>query len=102
MDKKRLLELAGISSNMSNPSQEPYTEIPSSSDEVPAMADTGGDSFDDEDFDKEDTMMKRTIENKIPQIKELAMKGMSIEDIEEARDAFNNILELLDEDSGEY
>jgi hypothetical protein len=102
MNKKRLLELAGISSNMSNPSQEPYTEIPSSSDEVPAMSNTGDDSFSDDNFDEEDALLRRTIENVIPQIKTLAMQGMSMNDIEEAKVAFNNILELLGQESGEY
>jgi hypothetical protein len=102
MNKKRLLELAGISSNMNNPSQEPYSEIPSSSDEVPAMSDTGDDSFDDDDFDKEETMLRRTIENIIPQVKTLAMQGMSMTDIEEAKVAFNNILELLGDQDGDY
>lgn len=98
MDKKRLLELAGLGANMSNPSHEPATDVPDNKVEVPANLDTGDDKFSDDDFDKEDRMIQRALDNILPQVKELAMKGLSIEDIDEARDAFENILELLGEE----
>lgn len=98
MNKQRLLELAGIGSNMSNPSFEPATDVQDNKLELPANLDTGGDGENFDDFDKQDEMMRRTLENVLPQVKELAMQGMSFEDIEQARGAFENILELLGEE----
>ena len=38
MNLQRLRELAGVSSNMNNPSQEPYTEIPSAAEDPTGSA----------------------------------------------------------------
>lgn len=86
MNKERLLELAGLSSNLSNPSQEPYTEIPSASEEPPAHATVDDDAPDYEEEGHEDG------------IKELAMQGLHIEDVEEARDIFQRILNKMGEE----
>lgn len=102
MDRKRLLELAGVTrlgSNMSNPSHEPATDVPDNKVEIPANLDTGEENkFDDDTFDKHDEMIMRSLENILPQVKELAAKGLNIDDIEEARNTFENILELLGEE----
>jgi len=95
MNKERLMELAGISSNMSNPSHEVASDIPDNKVEPPANVQTGDDSFDDKDWDREDKGIERTLDNILPQIKTLAMKGMLSKDIEEAHDALDNILDLL-------
>ena len=95
MNKKRLMELAGIPSNMSNPSHEPATDVPDNKIEPPANQQTGEDSFDDPDWDSEDKGIERTLDNILPQIKNWAMKGMLTKNIDEAHDALDNILELL-------
>ena len=81
MDRQRLLELAGIASNMGNPSQEPNSEIPSAGEgDVNGYSETG----DDMDI--------------MDQIKQEAMRGA--EDPENACDCCQKILELLG-DNGE-
>lgn len=83
MNKQRLMELAGIASNMNNPSQEPYTEIPSSDEEPSAMSDVG---------DEQPDILE--------QVREIAERGMEGED---AREALTQILHLLsgEENGGE-
>lgn len=81
MDKKRLLELAGVSSNMSNPSQEPDSEIPGSEDPTGAPGsagyeDTGGD-------DKPNSICY--------QIKDIAERGLE----EDPQAALEEILSLI-------
>jgi len=84
MNKQRLLELAGLGSNMSNPSQEPYSEIPSAAENpIGAGGSAGYDEVGDVD-DSEDPMLK---------IKGLAEKGM--ENPEEAVASCQEILDLL-------
>lgn len=75
MDKQRLQELAGISSNMSTPSQEPYTEIPTQAEQT----------ADDE------TMP--TDENNKSEIIRLCMCGM--EDEQDPKECLAKIFSLL-------
>ena len=86
MNRQRLLELAGLSSNMSNPSHEPATDVPDNLVEPPAHAVTGGDAPDYEEEGHEDG------------IKELAMQGLHVESVEEAQDIFQRILQKMGED----
>ena len=85
MNKKRLMELAGISSNMSNPSHEPATDVPDNALDPPNVI-NGDDEPDYEEEGHEDG------------IEELAMKGLHVEDVEEARDIFQRILNKMGED----
>ena len=104
MNKQRLLELAGVSSNMNNPSQQPYTEIPGSDGPLGAGGSKGYQELggDGEDFSRDDdVLLDRTIEKMIPRIKEAAFRGMSAESKEEAHDAFREILDALGEGEDE-
>ena len=89
MNKQRLLELAGVSSNMNNPSQEPYTEIGSAEEPVNdgginGQQDLGGSG---EEMDT------------IGRIKDEAERGL--ESPEAAQAACETILGLLDTDEDE-
>lgn len=85
MKKQRLLELAGIPSNMNNPSQEPYTEIPASSEEPPAYGTPGED-------EESELLLK---------IKEHAKLGLESTTLEEAHEHLRHVLHFLgDEDEG--
>lgn len=92
MNKQRLLELAGVigmSSNMNNPSQEPYTEIGSADEPT----DNGGINGQDDLGGSGEEM------DTIGRIKEEAEKGM--ESPEAAMAACETILSLLDTDEEE-
>lgn len=80
MNKQRLMELAGLSSNMSNPSHEPATDVPDNKLEVPAHADMGEEGETD------------TLER----IREEAQKG--VDNPEEAARCCQVILGLMDEE----
>lgn len=87
MNKQRLLELAGISSNMSNPSQEPYTEIPASA-ESPTDA-PGTKGYDElGDSGEMDTIEK---------IRDEARRGVDVP--EEAHMCCERILMLIEKDN---
>lgn len=90
MNKQRLMELAGISSNMSNPSNEPGTGIP---DNPPAHAVDGEDTPSEDEFSNGDEELGME-----DQVKELAMQGMNVESVEEAQDYFQRILKLMGEE----
>lgn len=80
--KQRLMELAGIPSNMSNPSNEPGSGVP---DNPSAYADTG------EEGEGMDSEMERTHE----EVRELAQQGMECDSVEEAHEYFQQILDLM-------
>lgn len=87
MKRERLLELAGISSNMNNPSQETYSEVPSTADSPTGGPGTKGydELGDNEEMDVLD------------KIREVAQRGS--ESPEESQHACEEILSLLkDED----
>lgn len=90
MKKQRLLELAGIASNMSNPSNEPGVGIP---DNPSAHAMDGEDTPSDDEFGSGDKDLDMEDE-----VKELAMQGMNAESVEEAQDYFQRILKLVGEE----
>lgn len=98
MNRQRLLELAGISSNMNNPSQEPYTEIPASAE---SPTDAPGTEGYDELGDSEEM-------DPIAEMRRLAERGaespeeavMAIEAIQAILDKMERI-EDKDEDNGE-
>jgi hypothetical protein len=88
MKRQRLLELAGViavGGNMNNPSQEPYTEVPSSEDPTGGPGTAGFDVVGDEDGT--DTLTR---------IKEEAQKG--VDNPDEASRCCEMILGLLDTD----
>ena len=81
MDKQRLMELAGISSNMNNPSQEPYQDIPPSVDS-PTGSSAGTKGYDQLGDDGEMDLMDK--------IKEIAGRGA-----EKGHEECQEILDLL-------
>lgn len=81
MNKQRLLELAGVSSNMSNPSFEPETDVRDNKIEGPAETDIG-------DAGESDTTIDR--------IREEARKG--VDSPEDASRCCEVILNLIDEE----
>lgn len=89
MKRERLLELAGISSNMNNPSQETYSEVPSTADSPTGGPGTKGydELGDNEEMDVLD------------KIREVAQRGR--ESPEESQHACEEILSLLDDDNDE-
>lgn len=82
MNKQRLMELAGMSSNLSNPSNEPGVGVP---DGPPAQTETG------EEGEGMDSEMERTHE----EVKELAQQGLECDSPEEAHEYFQKILDLM-------
>ena len=91
MKRQRLLELAGViavGSNMNNPSQEPYTEVPSAEDRTGGPGSAGYDVVGDEG--ETDTLTR---------IEEEARKG--VENPDDAARCCEVILGLLDTDDDE-
>lgn len=86
MNKQRLLELAGIGSNMNNPSQEPYSEIPAASEDPTGAPGTEG--FDELGDSGEMSAMER--------IREEAQRGA--DNPEEAQKCCETILMLIEPD----
>ena len=84
MNKQRLMELAGISSNMNNPSQEPNSEIPGSEDPTGAPGVNGQDELGD---NGEQSLLDK--------IREIASRGA-----EQGDEGCQEILALLDSEEG--
>jgi hypothetical protein len=99
MDKKRLLELAGVSTNMSNPSFEPETDVADNKVEIPIQLQLGDENEfgDSRDPEKKQEKMRRIMLKILPQLKAQAMMGLTADTVEEAHMAFKQILYLLGE-----
>jgi len=84
MNRQRLLELAGIGANMNNPSQEPYSEVPTTAEDPTGGPGTAGYA---------EIGDAGCEENPLDKIKELVEKGA--EDPDAAMAACREIMHLL-------